>query len=538
MSTSTDPQPELPAGNELVAYLDGELPPEESRLVEQRLAADEDYRQQLRELDQAWEALNVLPANTVDDGFARTTIELATVAAADDLSAHTAIASRETRRHMRWWIAAAIAAAAIGFAGTRTFWPDSNNVLLADLPLIKQVDALADISSIEFLRGLSNEIPLEDFVADKDAIESEYENMKSSGAPSFESRAEWLKALQSEERADLAARARSFEELKREDGIEVQRLQQLAAEINAADDREKLQKTLIAYSQWLSRRRPGDQVELREELGELKTDDQVDRVRQIVRRESERASRELTADEKARLRKEIFAIAGERRDAVLEKFQAGKNFKETWPGGIQALLILHHELRDEERAGPTLRRLIDQLSPDTQAQWERMGRWRGDMQRLQQLSRWIFEAMQPKWGAGELEEFFAGESLDANERQRLLELPRAEMETELGRLYLISEFGLPEKGQWLRDFRGAGGLPRNLTGPDRREWRPEGPGRGGPGGPPPPDVNRPGRGPRGQGGMRGPVPPGERPRDRRPPDGPGPPRRDGTPPEDRAQKAI
>ena len=36
--------------------------------------------QQLRHLDQAWEALNVLPTTAVDEGFAKTTIELACVA--------------------------------------------------------------------------------------------------------------------------------------------------------------------------------------------------------------------------------------------------------------------------------------------------------------------------------------------------------------------------------------------------------------------------------------------------------------------------
>ena len=89
MSSVIDPQPEHPAHEELVAYLDGELAPEECRRVEERLAKDEEYRQQLRDLDQAWEALDALPTTTVDDGFARTTIELACVAAEEDLSQRT-----------------------------------------------------------------------------------------------------------------------------------------------------------------------------------------------------------------------------------------------------------------------------------------------------------------------------------------------------------------------------------------------------------------------------------------------------------------
>ena len=99
MSSVTDPQPD-PAADEIVAYLDGELAPQDCRRVESRLATDEEYRQELHELDRAWEALDVLPASTVDDGFARTTIELACVAAEADLY-------RRIRQRRTWPIVAA-----------------------------------------------------------------------------------------------------------------------------------------------------------------------------------------------------------------------------------------------------------------------------------------------------------------------------------------------------------------------------------------------------------------------------------------------
>ena len=87
--------------------------------MEDRLATDDEYRQQLRDLDQAWEALNALPTTAVDDGFARTTIELACVAAEEDLSQRTAQAAAENRGRMRWWIAAGVAAAVIAFVMVR-----------------------------------------------------------------------------------------------------------------------------------------------------------------------------------------------------------------------------------------------------------------------------------------------------------------------------------------------------------------------------------------------------------------------------------
>src|SRR5438309_427663 len=110
-----DPQPDLPPAEELVAYLDGELPPEGCRCVEERLASDPEYRRQLHDLDQAWEVLNALPITRADDDFARTTMQLVTVAAEDELSEHQAEAATATRRHVWGWALAGIAAAGVGF---------------------------------------------------------------------------------------------------------------------------------------------------------------------------------------------------------------------------------------------------------------------------------------------------------------------------------------------------------------------------------------------------------------------------------------
>src|SRR6476646_2290304 len=99
MSSVTDPQPD-PAADEIVAYIDGELPPQDCRRVESRLATDDEFRQELHELDRAWDPLDVLPTPTVDDGFARTSIELACVAAEADLSEHSAATKAANRIRM------------------------------------------------------------------------------------------------------------------------------------------------------------------------------------------------------------------------------------------------------------------------------------------------------------------------------------------------------------------------------------------------------------------------------------------------------
>ena len=98
---------------------------------------------------------NALPTTAVDDGFARTTIELACVAAQEDLSQRTAQVAAENRGRMRWWIAAGVAAAVIAFVMVRALAVHRNNALLADLPVIGQLNALEHVTDVEFLRQLS-----------------------------------------------------------------------------------------------------------------------------------------------------------------------------------------------------------------------------------------------------------------------------------------------------------------------------------------------------------------------------------------------
>ena len=76
---------EDPSREEIVAYLDGETSDEERRVIEQRLANDENYRQQIHQLERAWDMLDVLPQSQVDPSFVHTTMEMVAVTAAEDL---------------------------------------------------------------------------------------------------------------------------------------------------------------------------------------------------------------------------------------------------------------------------------------------------------------------------------------------------------------------------------------------------------------------------------------------------------------------
>jgi len=483
MSSITDPQPEIPAEEELVAYLDGELPPEDCRRVEARLASDADYRRQLHHLDQAWEALDALPASRGDDDFVRTTMEMVAIAAEDDLSRHAARAAAAGRRRMWWLAGAGIAAAAVGFAAARLVLSRGDAAFLADLPVIRHLDLLTHIEDVEFVRRLPSRVPMDQLTSDEDAVRDELLNLEWVNAPSPEDRQEWLEALPPKEKATLVARTNRFQSLP---GHERDRLRSLQREIREAHDAAQLQRNLVAYGQWLSRLSLGEQEELKEELRGLPLDEQMDRVRRFVRQANQRASRQLSPEDAETLRRAVLAFTEERKSRIVpEMRRRGRADAARWldePRG--ALMILGRELQNDDSVNDVRERIVKQLSPEAQTHLESLRPWA----RRLQLWQWIRDSLKPNWGPGELERFFANE-LDNNQRERLLNLSPGDMQAELERLCVASEFGVrrpPPPELFERDprARGANG-PRGPGPNDRKDHRPpRGPG------PPPPHHER------------------------------------------------
>lgn len=135
---------------QLVAYLDGELDAEESRQVEQRLADDERFRLQLKELDEAWGLLEDLPRAEADDVFTRTTVAMVAVAAKEDVR-------RGERREQTFWLVLTVvvgAALTFGFYTSRFLTDQPHRQLTADLPVITNVDIYRYTESVEWLELL------------------------------------------------------------------------------------------------------------------------------------------------------------------------------------------------------------------------------------------------------------------------------------------------------------------------------------------------------------------------------------------------
>lgn len=141
---------------ELTAYLDGELASEQRRRVEDRLAREPEYRAELQRMQRAWDLLEKLPRATVDDSFARTTIEMVAVAAAEEARTQALAIPRQRRLRALVGTAAIAAATLLGFGVGVRAWPNKNRQLLRDLPVIENFERYRHVESMEFLQMLKD----------------------------------------------------------------------------------------------------------------------------------------------------------------------------------------------------------------------------------------------------------------------------------------------------------------------------------------------------------------------------------------------
>jgi hypothetical protein len=204
---------------ELVAYLDGELDSQATKRLEDLLASDEPARKRLSQLANSWELLDQLPRATVDDLFTRTTVEMVALAEENEVAKHKA--GEPARQRMRWLVggAAALGAAAIGFVAMALALPDQNDPLLADLPVIYNLELYEPVGSMDFLRQLQKE---QLFVKDasESAGNSTGQSPHAAGAvtlqrsipDSIAKRREWVQSLPPEEKQELRHNLRLFQE--------------------------------------------------------------------------------------------------------------------------------------------------------------------------------------------------------------------------------------------------------------------------------------------------------------------------------------
>jgi len=408
---------------QFVAYLDGELDAAAASEIERRLAREPQVQRELQQLQQAWDLLDRLPQAELDDKFTRSTVEMIAVAAEE-------AAERPARpRAARWgWarkVAALAMACAAGFAIVRFGWPDANEQLLRDLPLLENLEAYRQTPSVEFLwaaaffaEGSESQRAVEDLSQRKVRVES----------------------MAPEEKEQLWRR---YERLRVLSGDEQARLRSLEAQIGRDAEAGKLRQVVAGYQHWLEQLSSAE----RAELFNL---DSEERLKRIARRRAEAADRLGPEDAKAfadwfeaSLLKQRPALAAIPREGlrkaqirqIVESFLARSDAR--WPPAPAA--------QGQKRAawGPQdFASLREALSDKARRQLDKAAL---PLERRTLLIGWLRQVYGP--GAGgrrpdlsqglseeRLHKFFA-EELDDAERARLLSLPLDQMQRQLRQLY-------------------------------------------------------------------------------------------------------
>lgn len=140
----------------LVAYLDGELEDRASQEVEQVLASSPVARHEVEMLARTWDMLNLLPTRRASGMFSQHTMQKLQQA---DLKAPPLTERpwyRPVRRSLIFcvWAAGLAAAGALGFQATYRWFPNDTNVLVDNLPIVKELDAYEAAGDLEFLKLL------------------------------------------------------------------------------------------------------------------------------------------------------------------------------------------------------------------------------------------------------------------------------------------------------------------------------------------------------------------------------------------------
>ena len=134
---------------------------------------------------------------------------------------------------------------------------------------------LSKLTDVEFLRQLSATDVVDEMVKDESAFNRKLTDFTSANSPSLDERRKWVNSLPPEQKAELAERSRAFEDLRAE-SEENERLRATGERHRPRDDAAELQKTLVAYGQWLSRHTAGEQEAIREDFEGLSTSQRID----------------------------------------------------------------------------------------------------------------------------------------------------------------------------------------------------------------------------------------------------------------------
>lgn len=151
---------------DLIAYLDGELPDESASQIEKALVADASVRLEVEQLTKTFDLLDLLPSSKASAEFAGKTLTViraqhgAASKDSSDENAQSAGRSVFARKAMVWGIRAAalvglMIAASVGFNSAFRRGGEPIDQLLSEQPLIQRLGEYQEVSDVSFLKQLN-----------------------------------------------------------------------------------------------------------------------------------------------------------------------------------------------------------------------------------------------------------------------------------------------------------------------------------------------------------------------------------------------
>ncbi|GIX04014.1 MAG: hypothetical protein KatS3mg113_1020 [Planctomycetaceae bacterium] len=142
----------------LVAYLDGELSDEQTQQIDELLMKSEVARHEVEALVRTWELLDMLPRPKAREDFTDRTLTSLRVA-----NQRTSLTDRPWFAHIRrlaWgliWMATMFLFGWVGWTASLNWIPNPEAEMLADLPLLQNLDLYLEVRDLEFVRQLQRE---------------------------------------------------------------------------------------------------------------------------------------------------------------------------------------------------------------------------------------------------------------------------------------------------------------------------------------------------------------------------------------------
>ena len=247
---------------QLSAYFDGELSPDEKVCFENRLARDEKLRAQLETLRTNWSLLENLPREEASTQFTASTVEMVAISAIEKNS-NPLTTWMGTIPRWSWILIAALLSGILGYSVTRAiimiepvsgFLEDRNDFLLRHSGFLEHFPEYQLTDNINFLRRLC-EI---DYFAARTQVAADSVLLKRDLDSAEEIRRHIL-GMTSGEKNRLHQNYLAFSQLPQNEQI---RLLQFHNTLLKSNDAHILSKILIIYARWYQQLDPLTQVEI------------------------------------------------------------------------------------------------------------------------------------------------------------------------------------------------------------------------------------------------------------------------------------